>query len=98
MDSLSSPTTLPAFFKNILWSYNFSHLEPDKDKKTIIVASINYGDLAHWRWLVAHYGKDAIREILETIPATELRPHALRLASIIFSLTHLNHAPRGTHH
>jgi hypothetical protein len=97
MDKQTSSTPLPPFFKHILWSYDFSALNPEKDKKTIIVQSINYGDLAHWRWLVRYYGKGAIREAIETVPASEFRPAALRLATIVFSVTQLNHAPRGAH-
>jgi hypothetical protein len=97
MDKSTSPAILPSFFKHILWSYDFSALHLDKDKKTIIIQSINYGDLMHWRWLVRHYGEVAIREVLETIPVSEFRPGALRLATIMFSVTYLNHAHRGAH-
>jgi len=31
----------PSFFKPILWSYNFSDLDPIRNKKTIIVSAIN---------------------------------------------------------
>jgi len=97
MDRPTSGTQLPPFFKNILWSYDFCALNPEKDKKTIIIHSINYGDLIHWRWLVSHYGEAGIREALETIPASEFRPAALHLAAIMFSITHPNHASRGAH-
>jgi hypothetical protein len=97
MDTSPSPTQLPSFFKTILWSYDFRALDPEKDKRAIIVQSINYGDLMHWRWLVRYYGRAAIREALEILPASEFRPAALRLAAIMFSVTRLNHASRGTH-
>lgn len=88
---------LPDYFKPILWSYSPGKIDLEKDKKTIIVNAINYGDLKHWRWLKENYGEDAIRKILMTIPATEIKERARRLASIIFSITSFNYAPRGTH-
>ena len=87
---------LPQFFRSLLWSYNFSEIDSEKDKKLIIVNAINYGDLEHWRWLVRQYGKETVKNTLENIPATEIRPRALKLAALIFSLRRLNHAPRST--
>jgi hypothetical protein len=88
---------LPPSFRPLLWSYDFAALDPEKDRKTIIINTINYGDLPHWRWLIQYYGKDEIRAILSAIPGAELRPHAQRLAGIVFSLTQLHHVPRGAH-
>jgi|SRR3989338_7863841 len=88
---------LPASFQSLLWSYNFSVLNPDTHKKAIIVSTINYGDLAHWRWIIRYYGKEVIRDLLETILASEFRPRAWRLASIIFSPRQFCHTPRGFH-
>jgi hypothetical protein len=70
----SSHTQLPPFFRPILWSYDFAALDPETHKKAIIVNTINYGDLSHWRWIIGHYGKQAVRGLLETLPATEFRP------------------------
>ena len=83
------------FFKPILWSYNFSVINPDKHKATIIINTVNYGDLEHWRWINRFYGKNVIAEVLSKIPASELRPAARRLASIIFFIKDWNDAPRG---
>lgn len=87
---------LPQSFRSLLWSYDFSEIDSEKDKKIIIVNAINYGDLEHWRWLVRQYGKETVKNTLENIPATEIRPRALKLAVLIFSLRRLNHAPRST--
>ena len=86
---------LPKYFEPILWSYNFSAIDPERDKKTIIINAINYGDLEHWRWLMRQYGKDVIKDVLEHIPVTEIRPRAMRLATLIFSLQHVNHVSRS---
>lgn len=87
---------LPDFFRPILWSYNFSKLDPEKNKKRIIINSVNYGSLRHWRWIARRYGKPAIREVLETVPVQDLRLRARELAAIIFSVKRFNYAPRGT--
>ncbi|MBL7154974.1 MAG: hypothetical protein ISS88_00505 [Candidatus Portnoybacteria bacterium] len=87
---------LPSFFRPLLWSYNFDSIDLEKDKKTIIVNTINYGDLKHWRWVVKCYGKETIKKILTEIPATELRPRVRNLAALIFSIENFNYAPRGT--
>ena len=72
-------------------------IDPEKQKKAIIVNAINYGDLNHWRWISHHYGRDVVKETLESIPLTELRPQARKLASLLFSITSFNNAPRGAH-
>jgi hypothetical protein len=87
---------LPDYFKPILWSYDLDKLNLEKNKKTVIVSVINYGDLKHWRWLKENYGKKAVCEVLAKIRASEIRPGARRLASIIFGINQFNYAPRGT--
>ncbi len=87
--------SLPDFFRPLMWSYDFNSLDLEKNKKTIIVNTINYGDLKHWRWIAKHYGKNRIKEVLGAIPAQELRNRARKLASLIFSLQDFNYAPRG---
>lgn len=90
------PRILPEFFRPLFWSYNFETIDPLEQKKLVIIDTINYGDLKHWRWLKENYGEEVIREVLENIPATELRPRAGRLAELLFNF-HLNYAPRGAH-
>ncbi len=78
-----------------MWSYNFSAINIEKDKKTIIVNAINYGDLRHWKWIKEAYGQKEVQKILSDISVTELRPRVLKLASLIFSIKNFNYAPRG---
>ena len=78
-----------------MWSYDFNSLNLSKNKKTIILNTINYGDLKHWRWIIDYYGKDEVKKVLERVPVWELRKRVLKLASLIFSLRNLNYAPRG---
>lgn len=88
--------SLPRFFKPLLWSYNFEDIDPEKSKQTIIVNSINYGDLRHWQWIKKAYGEKEIQKVLHTIPITALRPRAAKLAQLIFKAK-FNYAPRGPH-
>ena len=89
--------TLPKTFRPLLWSYDFSKLDPQRDNKTIIVQALNYGTLSQWRWLVETYGREGIREVLSHVQASEIKPRTLRLASLAFGVEHFNYAPRGTH-
>ena len=84
---------LPEYFKPILWSYNFEAIDPEKDKKAIIVNAINYGDLRHWKWLKNRY---PVAEVLMDISANELRDRSRKLAGLLFGVKEFNYAPRST--
>lgn len=86
---------LPRSFKPILWSYDFKKMDLGKNKKTIIVNTINYGDLEHWRWISNYYGKEEIKRIVEEVSVSEIRKRVLPLASLLFSINKLNYEPRG---
>lgn len=86
---------LPEFFRPILWSYDFPAIDPEKNKKIIVINAINYGDLNHWRWLIKYYGKGSVKEILEQVSSSEIRSRVLPLASVVFSVKNFNYAPRG---
>jgi len=88
---------LPDNFRPFFWSYRFEALHPSKDEKTIIVQLINYGDLGHWRWLVNEYGAAEVKRVLESIPATEIKPRTRALASLLFSISTWRHAHRGAY-
>ena len=86
---------LPDFFKPVLWSYNFSAMDPKRHKKTIILNAINYGNLRHWRWLLNYYGRETVKKVLKSAPAGGIRPRVRRLAAILFSVENFNYAPRS---
>ena len=76
---------LPAFFKPILWSYDFEQIDPSgESKKTIIVNAVNYGDLDHWRWLERSYGRRIVRQVINSARDGEIRPPAKKLAELLF--------------
>ena len=87
---------LPLFFKPILWSYDFNCLDLKKNKKDIIINTINYGDLKHWRWIVKYYGEKEIKKTLTKIPFTAIRGRVVPLVSLLFSINKYNYAPRST--
>lgn len=86
--------SLPDSLRPLFWSYNFSSLDPEKHKKTIIVNVINYGDLSHWRWIKKRYGSESIRKIIFSLPATEIKKRSGALAEILFRVK-LNRVQRG---
>lgn len=85
---------IPSFFRPILWSYQFSKLNPEQDARAIMVQTINYGQWRHWLWLVRRYGKSKLRQILKEVPMSEFRPRALQLARILFGISKMNYVSR----
>jgi hypothetical protein len=88
---------VPAFFKPLLWSYQFDEIDAARDMDTIIVQTINYGTLKHLRWIWRVYGVERIRALLAHVPATSIRPGARALAALLFDISEWNYASRGTH-
>lgn len=86
---------LPDYFDEILWSYDSFRLDTEEDRRLIIINTINYGDLEHWKWVSDHYGKDAVKDVLTTVPIDQLRKKVRSLASIVFEVEEFNNAPRG---
>lgn len=92
-----SKIILPESFKPLLWSYDISRLDVERDKNRIVINAINYGDLSHWRWLVKVYLAEEVRRIIEATPASEFRPGALKLVSLLLGISQHNNAYRSTH-
>ena len=87
---------LPDYFEPLFWSHDYLKLDLNQDKKTIIVNTLNYGDLSHWKWIKSYYGEETIKNTAMKIPHTELRARVQPLVQIIFSVPYFNYAPRGT--
>lgn len=88
---------LPNSFKRFLWSQDLSVMDPEKHRTTIVVAAINYGDLAHWRWLLQQYGQRGLQEALVDVPSSALRPQAARLAQLLLGVKGSSYASRRAH-
>ena len=82
----SNGAKLPESFRPLLWSYKFSEIDPEKHKKTIIVSVLNYGDLDQWRWLIKTYGKKQLKQIIESLPASEFRKPVAALLSLLLGV------------
>lgn len=95
-NELMKKQNLSPIFKPLFWSYNFSRIDPEKDKKLIIIQTVNYGNLEHWRWINKFYGSKVVRDSLQKVVSTEFRPQALRLAGLLFNIEKFNYAPRST--
>jgi len=86
---------LPLFFKPLFWSYNFSSIDSQRDKKRIILNTINYGEWKHWIWIIKFYGKKEVKKIIEETPRTEFRAPALKLISLLLGVESLRYASRS---
>ena len=87
--------TLPEFFLPLLWAYDFALIDLERDKKRIIINTINYGQWKHWQWIVNYYGEESIKQFIEDTPVSEFRPRALKLASILLEIKNLKYASRS---
>lgn len=95
MKSETKNLKLPLSFKPLFWSYKFSSIDLTRDKKRIIINTINYGDWDHWLWIIEFYGKETIRKLIEATPSTEFREPALKLISLLIGITRLKYASRS---
>jgi len=86
---------LPENLKSLFWSTDFSQIDPHRDERLIIVRVINYGNWQHWQWLVNFYGKEEVKRVLKEIPASELRPPAWRLISLLLGIESQKYASRS---
>jgi len=86
---------LPLFFRPLLWSYNFSSIDSQKNKKTIILNTINYAGWKHWLWIIKFYGREGVKKIIEQTPKTEFRAPALKLISLLLDIKEFKYASRS---
>ncbi|MDP3724295.1 MAG: hypothetical protein Q8R11_01530 [bacterium] len=85
---------LPAFFAPLFWSSDFTKIDPEKHKLLVILQTVNFGNLRHFRWLVNTFGRQTIRSVLEKRYETEFRPGIRRLVSLLFGVKGFIHGPR----
>lgn len=83
---------LPSLFRPLLWSLSWKDLDIQEDKEDIIVNTVNYGNLKHWKWLIKTYGKKTIRQVLRNRLDSEFHPESRNLAKVLFSVTRFRHA------
>ena len=95
MNKTKQKLKLPEFFLPLLWAYNFSFIDSERDKKRIIINTINYGQWKHWQWIVKNYGRERVKQIIENTPVSEFRPRVLKLASILLGIKNLKYESRS---
>jgi len=88
-------SALPPFFKSLFWGYDFNSIDLIKDKKLIIINTLNYGNLEHWRWLVKRYGKRNLRNIIELTPKSEFRKEVVPLIKLLLGVKKFKYASRS---
>ncbi|MCD6284264.1 hypothetical protein J7J12_03390 [bacterium] len=86
---------LPKSFKYLLWSYNFSKIDAQRDKQRIIINTINYGNWEHWKWIIKNYGKETIKRIIENTPKSEFRERALMLICLLLKIKKVKYVSRS---
>lgn len=55
---------LPEFLKSVLWSYDFSKMDKDKNRNLIISQGLNYGDDEVVAWIKQNYTENQIKEVV----------------------------------
>lgn len=76
---------IPKDLATVLWSYDVSKLDLWRDRRTIIVNAINYGDLKQWRWLVKSYGAGEVKQVIANERSTALRHRARKLFLLLLN-------------
>jgi len=77
----------PEMFRPLLWGLKWSAIDIWEHRHDIILNTVNYGSLKHWRWIIRAYGKEEIRRVLQKRLVTEFHSGSLNLARVIFSLS-----------
>jgi len=95
MNKTKQKLRLPEFFSPLLWAYNFSLIDLERNKQRIIINTINYGQWKHWQWIVNYYGGENIKQLIKNTPISEFRPRALKLISILLGIKNFKYASRS---
>lgn len=70
--------------KKLFWEVNQDKLDTNKNKKSIIVRTLNYGTINDWKFLKQNYGSKTIIEILNS-NRSGVREKTEKLARLIFN-------------
>jgi len=95
VNKIKQNSKLPEFFSPLLWAYNFSSLDLERDKERIIINTINYGQWKHWQWIVNYYGRENIKQFIENTPISEFRSRALKLVSLLLGIKNFKYVSRS---
>ncbi len=70
--------------KELFWDVDYQFIDPDTHRLYIIERVLNLGSLEEFRFILQHYGKSSIREVLKE--AGNLDPKSLAFALMYFGL------------
>ncbi|MDP3093638.1 MAG: hypothetical protein Q8N16_02635 [bacterium] len=86
---------LPDFRRFFWWIQDPGVIDLEEYKKEIILQVVNYGGWRHWQWLVRHYGKETVKEIVQEIPESAFMPRVLKLIKLLLKINKLRYASRS---
>lgn len=78
-----------------MWSYDFDQLDLNRDKQSIVINTINYGNLDQWRWINDYYGLSLLKQTIMSVASTAIRSRVKPLVKLIWSITEFNNEIRG---
>lgn len=77
---------VPLSFKPFLWSYDFDKLDLEKNKQTIIMQILYFGNIKQWRELFHIYGYDQVKNIFKNSRPDEWQYKAINFWKLKFDL------------
>jgi len=86
---------VPKWFQKLYWWGNSAKIDVQNNQRVVVAQIINRGNWDQWKWLAKTYGKNELREMLRSIPASEFRPGALKLISLLLGISKMNYASRN---
>lgn len=57
--------SLPTNFKPYFWSFDFEKLDIQKNKQTIILQILSYGNIKEWSQVFQIYGANQVEEVFK---------------------------------
>lgn len=76
---------MPPLSPHLFWDTDPSRMDWEKHAAWLTRRVLEYGDWSDWQALLAHYGKDRLREIITTLRS--LQPKARAFCQVWFGLT-----------
>lgn len=76
----------PQSVKAVLWSYDLSAIEAQKDKKIIISQVLNFGSEEAIKWLFQQYGFAIVEQVADTIPLFQWNKKSLAMWKLVLSI------------
>lgn len=77
---------VPAALRRYFWEYGSEPPSLERDRHTVVLRLLQAGGLDAVRWLRAHVGDDAIREVLVRRRGRGLSPRRLRFWGLVLDL------------